>query len=428
MANEVPGLHVRLRGERIPGFHLLAKPSGATCNLDCAYCFFLSKEMLYPGSRSRMADELLEAYIRQLLDAHTIPQVIVAWQGGEPSLMGLPFFERSIELVNKYRKPFHDVSYTFQTNGTLIDDCWAEFFKKNNVLIGISIDGPREMHDAYRVDKGGQPTFNKVMRGLRLLQKHRVEYNVLTTLHHANADRAVEVYRFLRDDCAAKWLQFIPIIERYSGDAQEWKSWRDRSLYKQEGAEVTSRSVTAEQFGRFYIELFDEWVRRDVGSVFVQLIDVTLENWYGEGTSLCIYKPTCGTALVLEHNGDVYSCDHFVEPKYKLGNIQKTPLADLANSPRQHWFGEHKLSSLPRYCTQCDVRFACHGGCPKDRFISTPAGEPGLNYLCGGYKMFFHHVTGPMNEMVRLLRADRAPAEIMRRATLRPTATKIPFM
>ncbi len=397
----------------MPGFHLLAKPSGATCNLDCSYCFFLSKEMLYPGSRSRMADELLETYIRQLLEAHTIPDVVVAWQGGEPSLMGLPFFERSIELVAKYRKPGQNVHYTFQTNGTLLDDAWAAFFKEHDVLIGLSIDGPRALHDAYRVDKGGRPTFERVMRGLRVLQAHGVEYNVLTTLHRANAEHPIEVYRFLRDECGARWIQFIPIIERYTDATEEWKSWRDRPLYKQEGANVTERSVTARQFGRFYNAVFDEWVAHDVGTVYVQLFDVTLENWYSGSTSLCIYKPACGTALAMEHNGDVYSCDHFVEPKYKLGNINERPLIDLVSSVRQEWFGQNKLRSLPKYCRECDVRFACHGGCPKDRFIETPDGEPGLNYLCEGYKLFFHHTAEPMRKMVELLNAGRAPAEIM---------------
>jgi uncharacterized protein len=283
------------------------------------------------------------------------------------------------------------------------------------------------MHDAYRVDKGGRPTFEKVMHGLRALQRHGVEYNVLTTLHAANADHPVEVYRFLRDECKAKWIQFIPIIERYTDAVEEWKSWRDRPLYVQEGVNVTTRSVTAEQFGRFYIGVFDEWVRHDVGSVYVQLFDSTLENWYGEGTTLCIYKPTCGTALALEHNGDVYSCDHFVEPKHKLGNIAETPLIDLVNSPQQRWFGQHKQNSLPKYCRECDVRFACHGGCPKDRFIKTPEGEAGLNYLCAGYKLFFHHVEQPMKIMVNLLNDDRAPAEIMRRYQRKPVS-KIPIM
>jgi uncharacterized protein len=281
--------------------------------------------------------------------------------------------------------------------------------------VGISIDGPREMHDAYRVDKGGKPTFDKVMRGLRYLQEHGVEYNVLTTLHAANADRPVEVYRFLRDGCGARYLQFIPIIERFTGEAHEWSSWQDRPLYVQEGANVTHRSVTPQQFGAFNIGMFDEWVRRDVGTVFVQLFDVTLENFYGEPGSLCVHRATCGGSLAMEHNGDVYSCDHFVEPKHKLGNIAQTPLVDLVNSPKQFWFGQEKQSSLPRYCRECDVRFACHGGCPKDRFLKTPDGEGGLNYLCEGYKAFFHHVAEPMRAMCDLLRAGRAPAEIVRR-------------
>jgi uncharacterized protein len=362
-----------------------------------------------------MAGELLEAYIRQIIEAHTIPEVTVAWQGGEPTLMGMPFFERSIEIVEKYRKLGQTVSYTFQTNGTLIDDAWSAFFKKHAFLIGISIDGPREMHDAYRVDKGGAPTFERVMSGLRSLQKHGVDYNVLTTLHAANADRPVEVYRFLRDECKATWMQFIPIVERCSGEAREWQSWRDRPLYVHEGTNVTSRSVAPEQFGEFHLGVFDEWVRSDVGSVFVQLFDVTLENWYSGDASLCMYAPTCGTALALEHTGDVYSCDHFVEPKHKLGNILQKPLIELVNSPRQRWFGQQKLTSLPRYCRECEVRFACHGGCPKDRFALTPDGEPGLNYLCVGYKRFFHETAEPMRTMVGLLRENRAPAEIMRR-------------
>jgi uncharacterized protein len=369
--------------------------------------------MLYPGSRFRMADDLLETYVKQLIEAHETPEVYVAWQGGEPTMMGIPFFERSIEYARKYRKPGQTIRYTLQTNATLVDDDWAKFFKKHEFLVGISIDGPREMHDAYRVDKGGQPTFDKVMRGLAFLRKRKVEYNVLTTLHRANADHPLQVYRFLRDDCAARYLQFIPIIERFTDEAVEWKSWRDRPLYEQTGSNVTARSVTAEQFGRFYIGVFDEWVRRDVGRVFVQLFDSTLENWYAGETALCIHRSTCGTALAMEHNGDVYSCDHFVEPRHKLGNIAEKPLIDLVNSPQQRWFGDYKKTSLPKYCRECDVRFACHGGCPKDRFIQTPDGEPGLNYLCAGYMSFFRHVAKPMALMVQLLHEDRAPAEIM---------------
>ena len=416
-----------------PAFHLLAKPTGATCNLDCSYCFFLSKEMLYPGSRFRMADEMLETYIRQLIEAHRIPEVSIAWQGGEPTLMGLDFFRRSIVYADKHRKPGMRIDYTIQTNGTLIDDEWAAFFKEHNFLVGISIDGPQPMHDAYRVDKGGQPTFDRVMRGLRFLQKHGVEYNTLTTLHHANAGHPVAVYRFLRDECGSHYHQYIPIIERVGEDDVEragtavraaegvaglvstapWSSWRDRPLYKQEGAYVTDRSLTAEQYGRFLVGVYEEWVRRDIGTVYVQMVDVALANWYGEPAGLCVHSQTCGGALALEHNGDVYSCDHFVEPKYRLGNILETPMIELVASPPQRQFGQDKFDTLPAYCRACDVRFACHGGCPKDRFITTPDGEPGLNYLCAGYKLFFHHIDRDMRIMSDLLRQNRAPSEIM---------------
>ncbi len=415
-----------------PAFHLLAKPTGATCNLDCAYCFFLSKEMLYPGSRFRMADALLEEYIRQLIEAHQTPDVQVAWQGGEPTLMGQPFFERSIELVEKYRKPGMRVAYTIQTNGTLIDDDWAAFFKRHHFLVGISIDGPQALHDAYRVDKGGQPTFDKVMRGLATLQAHGVEYNTLTTLHRANADHPVEVYRFLRDECKSNFIQFIPIIERVPVGALDqldlavqlvapgqvstapWSSWRDRPLYTQDGSLVTDRSVRPEQYGDFLIGVFEEWVRRDIGTVYVQMFDVALANWVGEPSGLCVHSKTCGLALAIEHNGDLYSCDHFVEPAYRLGNILETPMIELVASPPQQKFGADKFDALPAYCRACDVRFACHGGCPKDRFIRTPDGEPGLNYLCAGFQRFFRHVDAPMRSMAELLRQQRAPAELMR--------------
>jgi len=398
-------------------FHLLAKPTGAVCNLDCAYCFFLSKEMLYPGSRFRMADDLLEEYIRQLVEAHRTPEVTVAWQGGEPTLMGVAFFRRSVELAQRYGGG-RRIEFTIQTNGTFIDDEWAELFREHGFLVGISIDGPREIHDAFRVDKGGKGSFDRVMRGLEVLRAHGVEYNTLTTLHSANADRAVEVYRFLRDECGSRFHQYIPIIERVAdggdGDEAPWSSWRDRPLYTQAGTQVSDRSITAEQYGRFLVEVFEEWVRRDVAEVYVQMFDVALANWVGEPPSLCIHSETCGTALALEHTGDLYCCDHFVEPAYRLGNIRETHMRDLVASARQQRFGQDKLDTLPAYCLECDVRFACHGGCPKDRFITTPAGEPGLNYLCAGYKAFFHHVERPMRIMAQLLARDRAPSEIMR--------------
>ena len=403
-----------------PAFHLLAKPTGAVCNLDCSYCFFLSKEMLYPGSRFRMAEELLEQYLRQLIEAHArSPVVTVAWQGGEPTLMGVEFFRRSVELAEGLLRPGQQVEYTIQTNATLLDEEWASFFKEHDFLVGVSIDGPRELHDAYRVNKGGKGSFDQVIAGLEQLKRADVQWNALTTIHAANAGHGAEVYRFLRDECGARFVQFIPIIERVAEADGEgtvpWSSWRDRPLYVQRGERVTGRSVTAEQYGRFLIDVFEDWVRRDVGKVYVQMFDVALANWVGEPPSLCIHSETCGLALALEHTGDLYSCDHFVEPAYKLGNIKETPMLELVASQRQRKFGLDKRDTLPRYCLECDVRFACHGGCPKDRFIRTPDGEPGLNYLCVGYKAFFHHVDPAMRFMAEQLRHGLAPAEIIQR-------------
>ena len=399
-------------------FHLLAKPTGAQCNLDCDYCFFLSKEMLYPDSRFRMSDEQLDVYLRQLIEAHPqAPEVTIAWQGGEPTLMGLDFFRRSVEIARRYLKRGQRAVHTIQTNGTLIDAEWAAFFKQNDYLVGISIDGPQEIHDAYRVTKGGNGSFEKVMHGLAHLRETGVEFNALTTLHAANADRGTDVYRFLRDECGARYIQFIPIIERVPEAALDgtvpWSSWRDRPPYEQRGKFVTGRSISGEQYGRFLIDVFEEWVRRDVGEVYVQMFDVALANWYGEPPGLCVHSETCGLALALEHTGDLYSCDHFVEPDYRLGNIGETPMIELVTSERQRDFGQAKLDALPQQCLDCDVRFACHGGCPKDRFIETADGEPGLNYLCDGYLAFFHHVEKPMQIMCDLLAHGRAPSEII---------------
>jgi len=410
---------VRDEHESAPhAFHLLAKPTGAVCNLDCSYCFFLSKEMLYPGSRFRMADELLETYLSQLIEAHSgVPEVTIAWQGGEPTLMGVEFFRRSVELADGFLRPGQRAAYTIQTNATLVDEEWAKFFAEHHFLVGVSIDGPRDRHDAYRVNKGGKGSFDQVMAGLAHLRAAGVDWNALTTIHSANAGRGREVYRFLRDELGARFVQFIPIIERVAeADADgtvPWTSWRDRPLYTQEGNVVTGRSVTPAQYGRFLIDVFEEWVRRDVGTVYVQMFDVALANWVGEPPSLCVHSETCGLALALEHTGDLYSCDHFVEPKHKLGNIRMTHMLELVDSPQQRQFGLDKRETLPQYCLDCDVRFACHGGCPKDRFIATPDGEAGLNYLCAGFKAFFHHVDVPMRTMGALLAQNRAPAEIM---------------
>ncbi len=405
-------------------FHLLAKPTGAVCNLDCKYCFFLSKEMLYPGSRFQMADGLLRTYIRQLLESQAGSEVIVGWQGGEPTLMGLDFFERSIKFVEQFRRPDQQVSYTIQTNGTKLNDAWCAFFKEHKFLVGLSIDGPAELHDAYRVDKGGAGTFDDVMRGWEVLNRHGVDVNILCSVHAINAEFPLEVYRFFRDELRTAFIQFIPIIERVTEEMLPVanRGWGERGsdprpLYLLEGNQVTERSVSAEQWGRFLNAVFDEWVRRDVGKVFVQMFDAALASWVGAPASMCIFSETCGTAVALEHNGDMYSCDHFVEPKYLLGNIQKVHMLQLVTSEQQRQFGLAKRDTLPRYCRECSVRFACHGECPKNRFISTPDGEPGLNYLCAGYKDFFTHIDRPMRTMAGLLREGRFADEAMEMLT-----------
>ena len=404
-------------------FHLLAKPTGAACNLDCRYCFFLSKQMLYPGERLRMSDEVMDNYIRQLLRSNAAPEVAIAWQGGEPTLMGLDFFKRAVRCAAKYRRPSQRVLHTIQTNGVLLDDEWCEFFKENSFLVGLSVDGPQRMHDAYRVNRGGSGSFDQVMRGFESLRRHQVEVNILCTIHAANADQPLEVYRFFRDDLQSSFIQFIPIVERSTAELLPLanRSWGEaagtgRPLYTQSGSLVTERSVGAEQFGRFMIAIFDDWVRRDVGKVFVQTFDLALGSWLGQH-NLCIFSPTCGNALVLEHNGDLYACDHYVEPGYKLGNIREMSLIRLVLSDQQQKFGRDKLDSLPKYCRDCKVLFACHGECPRNRFITTPDGEPGLNYLCAGYQAFFKHIDRPMKAMARLLRQGRPAAEVMRKPT-----------
>jgi uncharacterized protein len=402
-----------------PVFHLLVKPTGAVCNLDCQYCFFLSKEVLYPNSHFRMTDDLLKIYIRQMLDAGPTPEISISWQGGEPTLMGLDFFKHSVEYTEKYKKPGQKLLYTIQTNGTKIDNEWASFFKQNNFLVGLSLDGPKVLHDVYRVNKGGQGSFDQVMRGWETLKKHEVDVNILCTVNAANGDHPLDVYHFFRDELKEQYMQFIPIVERATAETlilanQGWSEHpgTDRPLYTQNGDLVTERSVKPDQFGRFLISIFDEWIKADVGKVFVQSFDVALANWLGQ-PSLCIFQRTCGGSLVLEHNGDLYSCDHFVEPAFLLGNIKKTHMVDLVSSDQQHKFGQDKYDTLPQYCRECEVLFACYGECPRNRFTHTPNGEPNLNYLCTGYKLFFKHINHPMNLMAQLLRSGRYADEVM---------------
>jgi len=385
--------------------HVMAKPSGSACNLDCAYCFFLKKEKLYPGGHFRMTDEVHEAYIRQLLEAHRTPEVTIAWQGGEPTLMGLDFFRRSLELQRRYQKPGTRIENTFQTNGILLDDEWCRFFHEHNFLIGLSLDGPRELHDFYRKDKKGRGTFERVARAVRLLQKHKVEFNILCAVNSQNAAHPLDVYRFFRDELGAGYIQFIPIVERIHGNGETGF---------QEGNAVTDRSVRPEQWGHFLVRIFDEWVKRDVGKTFVVNFDGALAGWLGMAGTVCIFGPTCGLALALEHNGDLYSCDHFVEPKHLLGNILSTPMTELVASGKQRRFGENKRETLPRTCRDCEVLFVCNGECPKNRFVQTPDGATGLNYLCAGYKAFFRHADKPMRIMADLIRRGRLAEEVMR--------------
>lgn len=379
----------------------MVKPRGPICNLDCGYCYYLSKERLYPGSDFRMPDDVLESFTRQYIEAQRVPEVTFGWQGGEPLLMGIDFFRRAIELQGRYRRPGMRLINSIQTNGVLLDDAWCRFFQRHDFLVGLSLDGPRELHDAYRRDKGGAPTFERVMHGAALLQQHQVAFNVLTTVHAANAGHPLDVYRFMRDEVGAEFIQFIPIVQRHNKTGF------------QEGTELTGRSVTGRQYGDFLIAVFDEWVRHDVGRVFVQIFDVALAAWMGQRPGLCVFEETCGLGLAMEHNGDLYACDHFVEPRYRLGNIQETPLAELVASERQRRFGLSKRDDLPRVCRECDVRFVCNGACPKNRLLAVPGDGRRLSALCEGYKAFFTHVDRPMRMMVEELCARRPPANVM---------------
>ena len=382
-------------------FQVMVKPRGAICNLGCEYCYYLPKEELYPGSNFRMSKVLLEKFTRQYLDAHLSREVTFMWQGGEPTLMGLDFFRLAVEYQRRHRRPGQCIQNALQCNGTILNDEWCSFFKENDFLIGISLDGPPELHNQCRKDKGGKPTFDRVMHGLRVLKKHQVDVNVLACISAANVSHPLEVYHYLRDQVGARFIQFIPIVERTGKDNG-----------RQEAA-PTRHSIIGEQYGRFLNAVFDAWIQRDVGQVYVQIFDTALTHWLGLPGGLCAFAEKCGQALVLEHNGDLYSCDHFVEPGHRLGNITVTSLASLVGSEQQRRFAAHKRESLPSCCEECRVLFACNGGCPKDRIARPAQGEPGLNHLCAGYRAFFTHVDYPMRIMASLIRQGRAPSEVM---------------
>ena len=389
--------------------YVMLKPAGAHCNLACKYCYYLEKNNLYQNShRHLMSDEMLEQFTREYIEAQTMPQVLFTWHGGEPLMRSIDFYKKALALQKKYAHG-KQIDNVIQTNGTLLTDEWCEFFAKNLWLVGISIDGPQEYHDHYRVTPAGKPSWEKVMQGISLLKKHRVEWNAMAVVNAYNAEHPLEFYHFFRDN-GCQYLQFTPIVERLT----EHEDGRTlASLADDREIPLADASVTPAQWGNFLCTIFDDWVRHDVGKMFVEIFDCTLANWMGVLPGICAYSKECGHAGVMEHNGDVYSCDHFVFPEYKLGNIREQSLINMLYGEKQQAFSRLKHTSLPRQCKECDMEFACHGECPKNRFEKDKYGEPGLNYLCQGYYQYYSHVAPYMDFMKRELLAQRPPANIM---------------
>ena len=389
--------------------YVMLKPAGAHCNLACKYCYHLEKNHLYQNTpRHLMTDEMLEQFTREYIEAQTMPQVLFTWHGGEPLMRSIDFYKKALALQKKYAHG-KQIDNVIQTNGTLLTDEWCEFFAQNHWLVGISIDGPQEYHDHYRVTPAGKPSWEKVMQGISLLKKHRVEWNAMAVVNAYNAEHPLEFYHFFRDN-GCQYLQFTPIVERLT----EHEDGRTlASLADDREIPLADASVTPAQWGNFLCTIFDDWVRHDVGKMFVEIFDCTLANWMGVLPGICAYSKECGHAGVMEHNGDVYSCDHFVFPEYKLGNIREQSLIDMLYGEKQQAFSRLKHTSLPRQCKECDMEFACHGECPKNRFEKDKYGEPGLNYLCQGYYQYYSHVAPYMDFMKRELLAQRPPANIM---------------
>lgn len=389
--------------------YVMLKPAGAHCNLACKYCYYLEKNNLYQNShRHLMSDEMLEQFTREYIEAQTMPQVLFTWHGGEPLMRSIDFYKKALALQKKYANG-KQIDNVIQTNGTLLTDEWCEFFAQNHWLVGISIDGPQEYHDHYRVTPAGKPSWEKVMQGISLLKKHRVEWNAMAVVNAYNAEHPLEFYHFFRDN-GCQYLQFTPIVERLA----EHEDGRTlASLADDREIPLADASVTPQQWGNFLCTIFDDWVRHDVGKTFVEIFDCTLANWMGVLPGICAYSKECGHAGVMEHNGDVYSCDHFVFPEYKLGNIREQSLIDMLYGEKQQAFSRLKHTSLPRQCKECDMEFACHGECPKNRFEKDKYGEQGLNYLCQGYYQYYTHVAPYMDFMKRELLAQRPPANIM---------------
>ncbi len=389
--------------------YVMLKPAGALCNLACDYCYYLEKSKMYQDNPKHvMSDELLEKFIEEYINSQTSPNVLFTWHGGETLMRPLSFYQKAVELQRKYARG-RQIDNCLQTNGTLLTDEWCRFLHDNQWLVGISIDGPQEFHDEYRKNKQGRPSFVKVMQGINLLKKHNVEWNAMAVVNDYNADYPLEFYHFFKElDC--HYIQFAPIVERLAPHADG----RHLAAVDEDSKEgLADFSVTPRQWGNFLCTIFDEWVRHDVGNYYIQLFDSTLANWVGEQPGVCTLAKTCGHAGVMEFNGDVYSCDHFVFPQYKLGNIYSKTLVEMMYGERQQKFGLAKRDSLPTQCKECPYLFACNGECPKNRFCKTKDGEPGLNYLCQGYYQFFDHVAPYMDFMKRELQAKRAPANVM---------------
>jgi uncharacterized protein len=426
-----------VRRKTFPFFQVMVKPTGPICNLHCTYCYYLSKKDFFKKQESfRICEELIEKFIKQDIAAQGTSVVIFSWQGGEPILMGLDFFRKVIEFQKKYCPPDKQISNDLQTNGTLLDDQWCEFLRDNKFLVGLSIDGPRELHDYYRMDKKQNSTFESVIAGAELMKKHNVEFNTLTVVNRMNGQKPLEVYKFLRDELGSQYQQYIACVEP-KDFAQVAPQYWDQQ--KQPGIDttaarpgqpdsvVTDWTVDPDDYGNFMCAIFDEWLRHDVGKIFVPMFDTALGLWMGLGSSSCNFAEVCGTALAMEHDGSLYSCDHYVYPEYRLGNIATDSLTEMVYGDRQVKFGHDKTDTLPEYCRKCDVRFACNGECPKNRFILAPDGEPGLNYLCRGLHKYLKHIGPWMKLMARELRAGRTADNVMKIANKdvsRPSAEK----
>lgn len=390
--------------------YVMLKPAGAHCNLACKYCYYLEKNKLYPtAQRHLMSDEMLEQFTREYIEAQTMNQVLFTWHGGEPLLRSIDFYRKALSLQQKYAGG-RRIDNVIQTNGTLLTDEWCKFFAQNHWLVGISIDGPQPYHDHYRLTAAGKPSWKKVMQGIKLLKKHGVEWNAMAVVNAYNVNHPLEFYRFFKEN-GCQFLQFTPIVERLTRheDGRTLASLADKDEIS-----LSEASVAPEQWGYFLCAIFDEWVRKDVGKIFVEIFDCTLANWMGISPGICAYSKECGHAGVMEHNGDVYSCDHFVFPEYKLGNIRDHSLIDMLYGEQQQEFSRLKHSSLPRQCKECDMEFACHGECPKNRFMKDKYGDSGLNYLCPGYYHYYQHVAPYMDYMKQELMSQRPPSNIMK--------------